>query len=222
MRFRLRVPDQHGEPHSEFEVKPAAGIVLPHGKQEVRLDFISTAVQHYALAMLVDVEAVGDSLLSLPITAECIVPPIRPSTYEVEFGDAFVGYTYEQTIEIKNPSPLPAKCEVVDSQPMLKTIGAFVAEPPRTVVPAGGSVPVKISFTAAQLGHMSLPMYVRIVGLVDPAFTVELNAHAIGPNVILSSPRIDWGKAQVLTSIPKIITMFNDSLVPAEIGRAHV
>ena len=72
---------------------------------------------------------------------------------------------------------------------MLKTIGDYVAEPPRCVVPAGGTVEVKIKFTAAQLGQMSLPMYVRIVGLMDPAFTVELNANAIGPNVILSAKK---------------------------------
>ena len=74
MRFRLRVPDATGGPHAEFEVKPDGGMVLPHGKQELKLNFISTAVQKYDLAMLVDVEVVGDSLLSLPITAECIVP----------------------------------------------------------------------------------------------------------------------------------------------------
>ena len=156
---------------------------------QVRLDFISSAVQKYDLALLVDVEAVGDSLLSLPIIAECVVPPIQPSTFELDFGDAFVGYTYEQYIKIVNPSYLPAKCEVVAAQPMLKTIGDYVAEPPRCVVPAGGTVEVKIKFTAAQLGQMSLPMYVRIVGLMDPAFTVELNANAIGPNVILSAKK---------------------------------
>ena len=215
MRFRLRVPDQNGEAHPEFEIMPAVGVVLPHGKQEIRLDFISTAVQKYSLAMLVDVEAVGDSLLSLPITAECIVPPIKPSTFELEFGDAFVGYTYEQSIKILNPSYLPAKCEVVAAQPMLKTIGEYVAEPRCGIVPAGDSIDVKVKFTAAQLGQMSLPMYVRIVGLKDPAFIVELNANAIGPNVILSSRKVDWGKAQVLTDVSKSITMTNDSLVPA-------
>lgn len=137
--------------------------------------------------MMVDVEAVGDSLLSLPISAECVVPPIHPSTYEVDFGDAFVGHTYEQTIEIVNPSHLPAKCEVVAAQPMLNTIGKYVAEPPRSIVPAGEAITVKIKFTAAQLGQMCLPMYVRIVGVAQPAFTVELSANAIGPNVLFSS-----------------------------------
>ena len=268
MRYRLRIPDVDGAPHKEFVVTPDTGIVLPHGKQELRLEFISKVVQKYSLAMLVDVEAVGDSQLSLLITADCIVPKIYPSTYEVDFlsaqyGGAFVGYTYESTLQISNPSHLPAKCEVVDSMPMLKTIGEFVAEldgsgMPRAIVPAKGSIDVKVKFTAAQLGQMSLPMYVRIVGLEENAFTVELNANAIGPNLLLSGPaipspkvivlpkevvdgkvemtptfikidastaeekppkgavgKVDFNKAQVLTTLTKAFTMYNDSLVPA-------
>ena len=50
---------------------------------------------------------------------------------------------------------------------------------PRAIVPAKGSIDVKVKYTDAQLGQMSLPMYVRIVGLEENAFTVELNANAI-------------------------------------------
>ena len=52
-------------------------------------------------------------------------------------------------------------------------------------------------------------------GSVEPAFTVELNANAIGPNVHLSTSKIEWGKALVLTDVTRSITLTNDSLVPA-------
>jgi hydrocephalus-inducing protein len=90
MRFRLRIPNEHGEEHDQFDVQPSAGIILPHGEQQLRLNFIATAVSKYNLSMLVDVEAVGDSLLSLPITAMCLAPGIKPSADALDYGDAFI------------------------------------------------------------------------------------------------------------------------------------
>ena len=168
---------------------------------QLKLNFISTAVQKYDLAMLVDVEAVGDSLLSLPITAECIVPAIKPSTFEIDYGDAFVRYTYEQTIKIVLTVAPARQVRGGRAPPMLKAIGEFEPSPP-TEIPAKGEIDVKVKFTAGRLGQMCLPMYVRIVGLLEPAFTVELNANAIGPNVHdRRRRRIDWGKAMVLTDV---------------------
>ena len=196
-------------------MQPATGIILPQGAQELRINFISTKVVTYALSMLVDIEAVGDSLLSLPITAECIVPDIRPSSESIDYGESFIGYKYEQAISISNPSHLPANFEVIDEAPMLKAIGEHEVIPSRGQIDPHSQVGITVKFTARRLGPMCLPLYVRIVGLEEAAFVVELNAHAIGPQVVLSSPRLDWGKAQVLTDAPKTLTLDNNSLVPA-------
>ena len=45
---------------------------------------------------------------------------------------------------------------------------------------------------------MSLPMMVRICGTAEPALVVELQAVAVGPNVTLTTDKVDWGKANVL------------------------
>ena len=196
MRFRLRVPDEQRRPARGVRGQARRGIVLPHGKQELKLNFISTAVQKYDLAMLVDVEAVGDSLLSLPITAECIVPAIQPSTAEIDYGDAFIGYTYEQTIAIKNPSHLPAKCEVVEQsadaqgdrrvrvspeprgrdpgQGLDRRQGQVHRRPPRPDVPAD---------VRAHRRPRSSPR--------SPSSSTRPPS---APTCILSAPKIDWGK----------------------------
>ena len=215
MRFRLRVPNEVGEPHDEFEVLPSQGILLPHGSVQVKLSFISTKVAKYNLSMLVDVEAVGDSLLTLPITAECIVPAIEASADALEYNDTFIGYTYEQSVTIINPSHLPAKYEMIDESPMLKAIGEYELVPPRGQIEAKSSIECQVKFTAGRLGPMILPLYVRIVGLEEASFCIELNAKGIGPYVNLSQPRVDWGKSQVLTDIVRPLTLTNDSLVPA-------
>ena len=70
---------------------------------------------------------------------------------------------------------------------MLKAIGEFECFPSRAEIPAKGSIDVKVKFTAGRLGQMCLPMYVRIVGLLEPAFTVEpTDLHR--PQRLLSAP----------------------------------
>ena len=215
MRFRLRIPNEHGLAHDEFEVQPSSGIILPQGEQPLKLNFIATQVCKYNLSMLVDVEAVGDSLLSLPISAECLVPGITPSADALEYGDAFIHHTYSLPLTIRNPSHLPAKFEVIDEAPMLKAIGEHEVTPHNGEIAAKSSIDVVVKFTTRRLGPMSLPLYVRIVGLEEAAFCVELNAKAIGPNVLLSAPKLDFGKAPVLKDVPRALTLDNQSLIPA-------
>ena len=58
-------------------------------------------------------------------------------------------------------------------------------------------------------------MEVRICGTAEPAFAVELQAEAVGPNVTLTTSTIDWGKATVLQHVVKTLTLTNASLIPA-------
>ena len=165
--------------------------------------------------LLVDVEAVGDSLLSLPITAMCLAPGIKPSADALDYGDAFINHTYSLPLTIFNPSHLPAKFEVIDEAPMLKAIGEHEVTPHNGQIAAKGKVDVVVRFTTRRLGPMSLPLYVRIVGLEEAAFQVELNATSIGPKVVLAQPKLDWGKAPVLTDVPRSLGLDNQSLIPA-------
>ena len=59
------------------------------------------------LSKLPSLDQIRASLLGLPITAECITPAVRPSSVEIEYGDRFVGYTYEQGVTILNPHRAP-------------------------------------------------------------------------------------------------------------------
>ena len=67
MRFALRVPEDLNPLQREFQIVPATGVVLPHGKQRLQLDLIPCAVKTYNVSLTVDVDAVGTELLSLPI-----------------------------------------------------------------------------------------------------------------------------------------------------------
>eukprot|EP00966_Prymnesium_polylepis_P301613 6968476-Prymnesium_polylepis.1 len=193
-------------------IVPASGVVLPHGKQRLQLELVSYSVKKYNLALQVDVEAVGTDLLALPITADCIVPTISPSTPNLAFGDCFLGYKYSQTLEIHNSAELPAKFEVVEEDQILRTIGLYEATPDRGVIEANSSVTVHVDFTADRLGPMSLPMYVKIKGMPTNSFTVDIEATSMGPKVAIGSSKIEWGPTEVLKESHRLLQLTNQSL----------
>ena len=231
MRYALRIPGDVANAFAprEFQVVPATGAVLPHGKQKLQMDFISYTVKKYDLSMMVDVEAVGPELLAMPILGECIVPHITTDQPSVDFGEVansvhsetmpqdccFLGYAYETSVTIKNTSWLPAKIEIVPQDEASQTIGFFGVEPQTGVIKGHGEIELKLQFTCQRLGPMSLPMYVRIVGMTEPSLTIELEANAVGPNLTLEKSVVDWGKTNVLQNISRPLTLFNDSLIPA-------
>ena len=67
--------DGEGE-RKEFDIQPATATIEPNGKQDVRLEFISTTVMEYLSYLAVDIIGVGESLLSIPIKANCVVPRV--------------------------------------------------------------------------------------------------------------------------------------------------
>ena len=96
-----------------------------------------------------------------------------------------------------------------------QTIGFFEVTPQTGEIKGNGSIELSCHFTCQRLGPMSLPMEVRICGTAEPAFAVELQAEAVGPNVTLTTSKIDWGKATVLQHVVKTLTLTNASLIPA-------
>ncbi|KAL1499824.1 hypothetical protein AB1Y20_012509 [Prymnesium parvum] len=216
LRFSLRVPEDNNPLYKEFAIVPANGVVLPRGKQRLQLEMVSFSVRKYEIALHVDVEAVGDDLLSIPITGECIVPKLVPSQPSIDFGDSFLGHKYTKTIDICNTSELPAKFEVVAEDEILQTIGLYEATPDRGIIEAKSSLTLRVDFTADRLGPMSLPMYVKIKGMPTNAFTVDILANSMGPNVILDPSRLEWGSIPVLTDVARSLRLTNRSLVKAE------
>ena len=217
MRFALRIPGDTSNAFAarEFQVTPASGAVLPQGKQKLQLDFISYTLGKYDLAMMVDVESVGPELLALPIVGECIVPSIEADEPSVDFGEAFLGHAYETAVTIRNTSWLPARFEIVPQDEASQTIGFFDVTPQTGEIAGNGVIELSCHFTCQRLGPMSLPMMVRICGTAEPALVVELQAVAVGPNVTLTTDKVDWGKANVLQHTIKTLTLTNASLIPA-------
>ena len=59
-----------GGPPREFEILPATGTIAPQSDIKVTVNFISNTIKKYEMNMVVDVENVGEEIVSLPITAK--------------------------------------------------------------------------------------------------------------------------------------------------------
>jgi len=90
--FHLRVPDDGQLPSArsransltqptstvalkEFEIQPSSGVLAPQSRVDVQVDLCSNTARKYHTELHVDVDAVQQGLLLLPITARHVIPP---------------------------------------------------------------------------------------------------------------------------------------------------
>jgi len=104
MKFRLRIPEENPA-RPEFTIEPERGAILPHRKVNLQVHFCSLNIWRYDLALLVDVEGVGEELLALPILADNVLPNIAAAEPVVDFGDCFRRHGYKRIVRFVNKSP---------------------------------------------------------------------------------------------------------------------
>ena len=105
-----------GHNFKEFSLKPSAGIILPQSDIKVLVEFVPHFIQKYDTRLLVDVEDVGQELLSLPITAKSSVPSIALLTPALDLGRSFIYHTYERHVTLSNTSALKARYYILPSK----------------------------------------------------------------------------------------------------------
>ncbi|NXY47659.1 HYDIN protein, partial [Ceuthmochares aereus] len=142
MTFNLRVPgDGSGEPSvscfvqmsnythpswrmgarrhvkpTEFSIKPCRGTIYPQGFLDIQVTLCSNTVKRYELALVVDVEGVGEEVLALLLTARCVVPLLRVLNPLVTFGQCFLKVSYQQMLTLVNDSELPGCYRVLPQE----------------------------------------------------------------------------------------------------------
>eukprot|EP01064_Diplonema_japonicum_P013676 TRINITY_DN21214_c0_g1_i2.p1 TRINITY_DN21214_c0_g1~~TRINITY_DN21214_c0_g1_i2.p1 ORF type:complete len:4615 (+),score=1185.39 TRINITY_DN21214_c0_g1_i2:107-13846(+) len=218
MRFRLRVPEDQGR-EKEFECIPNAGLVLPHGKQKVTLDFLSNTVQEYNAHLVVDIDEVGENLHSVPLKASCIVPSVTVVQETLDFGKGgmcFVGHPYDMELEIKNDTPLSSKYDIglpPEDDPIRRKVDITV-DVKKGIVPAMSVHSVKLTLTAKLVGSVHLPIYIRVLGS-DKRIPVSLSAKITGPVVTIDQTTVEFGRVNVLTEHQRRVELVNESPIPA-------
>lgn len=79
--YNLRIPGDGKLSQKEFEIEPQKDTVQAKKSKEIFVTFIPKSTKIYEMVMVVDIEGVGQDMLSIPITADSQVPKveIKPS-----------------------------------------------------------------------------------------------------------------------------------------------
>lgn len=213
IHFRLRIPQDGRMLKREFDVIPASGYIPAGGDQRVQVDFIPLTGRYYDMVLLLDVQDVGEGIVSVPIRANSSVPMVEISDTELAFGQCLIGKPKQQSFVLRNPSDLAVRFEV--DLPETEAI-CYEVSPERSILAPGREGVVMITVTAQDVGMHFFPIFVRILGRdSEPPIQVMTQVQAIGPNVVIHPEELAWGKIPVLQDDIKTVTLVNQSDVEA-------
>ncbi|XP_042636791.1 hydrocephalus-inducing protein homolog [Orycteropus afer afer] len=199
----------------EFTIMPSCGTIRPQGFAAVRVTLCSNTVQKYELALVVDVEGIGEEVLALLITARCVVPTLRVANTEVNFGRCFLKYPYEKTIQLVNDGNLPGCYEVLpqvceDTPPVLLSSPA-----PCGIIPPHSTVDIPLALETQVIGEVTTVVYISTFGSQDPPMACRLKTIGEGPVIYVHPTQIDFGDVYVLKDSSSVLTLSNQSFIPA-------
>ena len=218
MEFRLRVLGDGQFLDRQFDVIPSHDTIPPKSNISIQVDFMPATVSSISTQLVVDIEAVGTAVLSLPISAVCRVPSIELATPLLDFGACFISHPYTSPITLINESDTPAKYEIIPQALAAGSVAEYGSPVEKGIIEQYSQLSVPLSLTCNKLGDVNMPVYIRILGSQSAPLEVSVRASCMGPIVIPSKPSLVWGKVPVLTNVPATLTLANDSLIPARIS----
>ncbi|QDZ25387.1 hypothetical protein HOP50_17g79270 [Chloropicon primus] len=213
------------EEDKDFVVYPSEGRLLPSCEEKVTVELNSHAIKKYDATIVIEAKNASDRVKNIQVSAECIVPELKLNTEVLDFGDCFLGYPYEATLQVVNDSDLPAKFKVIEQDDQSKGLAEYTSVQPTDDIGAHDTVDVKFTLKTTRLGRINLPVLIDIVGSGDkPPLEVVLASRSMGPVLEFSSgpdakevvKSIEFGKIPVLQDFQYHLYMHNPSLIPAE------
>lgn len=138
--------------------------------------------------MTIDIEGVGNDMLSVPIKADSQVPTVDISPPEkVEFAEACLNYPETKTIVINNHSDIKAKFNIVPQSEESKVLAKYTVSPETGVIDEKSSKELQITLVTCKLGEITLPLHVNIVGTNNnQPHLLNICANSDGPKVAVS------------------------------------
>ncbi|XP_032469168.1 hydrocephalus-inducing protein homolog [Phocoena sinus] len=167
----------------EFTVTPNCGTIRSQGFAAIRVTLCSNTVQKYELALVVDVEGIGEEVLALLITARCIVPTLHVVNTEVNFGRCFLKYPYEKTIQLVNHNNLPGCYQVL---PQAHKKSLWTVEPKEGTVPPESDV--ELTLTANLNDILTFKDTVILDIENSNTYRIPVQASGIGSTIVSDKP----------------------------------
>jgi hydrocephalus-inducing protein len=218
MVYNLHIPQDGAYLKKEFNIEPSRGTLAPKESVEVLVEFIPTTVKVYDYSLGVDVLGVGDLLLSVPITAECVVSTVKLDLplRELEFGDCFIRYPYEKDLKIINLSTaVHTKFEIAPQPKHTLSVASYETVPSVAVIEPGDSMNVKVRLMGQKLGPFKVPLTITIAGSTEPPMQAVLSFNTVGPKVVVDCTELKWGNIECLKDSTRALTITNSGLITA-------
>ncbi|XP_053771126.1 hydrocephalus-inducing protein homolog isoform X8 [Desmodus rotundus] len=205
----------------EFTITPNCGTIRSHGFAAIRVTLCSNTAQKYELALVVDVEGIGEEVLALLITARCIVPSLHLVNTEVDFGRCFLKYPYEKTVQLVNPDDLPGCYEVLPQVREDPPAVLFSCPSPRGIIPPQSTIRIPLTLETQVPGKHTSPLYISVFGSQDPPVVCHIRSIGEGPVIHIHPVQVDFGKIYVLKESSRSLNLSNQSFIPG-LFKAHM
>ncbi|XP_047385193.1 hydrocephalus-inducing protein homolog isoform X1 [Sciurus carolinensis] len=240
MTFKLRVPEDGLGPKStafcekdlvnrpsgadeeiltvkpkEFTIIPNCGTIRSQGFAAIRVTLCSNTVKKYELALVVDVEGIGEEVLALLITARCVVPDLQLVNTEVDFGRCFLNYPYEKVIQLVNPDDLPGCYEILPQVCEDPPAVLLCSPNPRGIIHPHSTVHLPLGLKTQVTGEHRSTVYISVFGSLNPPMVCLLKSIGEGPVIHVHPTQVDFGNIYVLKDSSRILTLSNQSFIPA-------
>ncbi|XP_065519888.1 hydrocephalus-inducing protein-like, partial [Lathamus discolor] len=211
--WRKRAPG--AKKPAEFTIRPCTGTICAKGHLDIQVTLCSNTVKRYKLALVADVDGVGREVLSLPVRARCVIPPLRVLHPALTFGRCSLKVPYQQMLTLVNDSNLPG-CYWALPQENKDTAAVWYSSPePRGIIQPQSSVEIPFTLEVQVTGKQDTVARVAVFGSKESPLEIHLLSTGEGPVVHVHPSEINFGSIQVLQDASRTLHLSNQSVIPA-------
>ncbi|XP_065519858.1 hydrocephalus-inducing protein-like, partial [Lathamus discolor] len=211
--WRKRAPG--AKKPAEFTIRPCTGTICAKGHLDIQVTLCSNTVKRYKLALVADVDGVGREVLSLPVRARCVIPPLRVLHPALTFGRCSLKVPYQQMLTLVNDSNLPG-CYWALPQENKDAAAVWYSSPePRGIIQPHSSVEIPFTLEVQVTGKQDTVARVAVFGSKESPLEIHLLSTGEGPVVHVHPSEINFGSIQVLQDASRTLHLSNQSVIPA-------
>uniref|UniRef100_A0A8C3T1C3 HYDIN axonemal central pair apparatus protein n=1 Tax=Chelydra serpentina TaxID=8475 RepID=A0A8C3T1C3_CHESE len=199
----------------EFTITPSSGTIRSHGLLDIQVTLCSNTAKRYEMALVVDVDGIGEEVLALLITARCVVPPLRVVNPVVKFGRCFLKFPYQQMVMLVNDAELPGCYGVLPQEYEEKPSVLYSSPRPCGIIQPHSAVAIPLALEAQVTGQQDTVASIAMFGSEESPLKIHLVSIGEGPVVYMDPAQIDFGNIQVLKDASCTLHLSNQTVIPA-------
>ncbi|NWS21903.1 HYDIN protein, partial [Pachyramphus minor] len=199
----------------EFTITPCRGTICSQASQDIQVTLCSNTVGQYQVELVVDVVGVGKKVSALPLTARCVVPPLRALNPIVAFGRCYLEVPYQKMLKLVNDSNFPGCYWVLPQEHKKDAAVSYFTHKPCGIIKAHSSVDIPFILETQLLGEHDIIADVAVFGNEESPLQIHLESTGQGPVVYVHPTEINFGTIPVVQDISQTLHLSNQSVIPA-------